>query len=49
MNYREERKMIKLDLNNWYKVLAPRSTVLVATVNEKEISNAAPFSFVMPV
>ena len=40
---------MKLDLNNWYKVLAPRSTVLVATVNEKGISNAAPFSFVMPV
>ncbi len=40
---------MKLDLNNWYKVLAPRPTVLVATVNENGISNAAPFSFVMPV
>ncbi|MFH1905060.1 MAG: flavin reductase family protein [bacterium] len=40
---------MKLDLNDWYKVLAPRPTVLVATVNGKGISNAAPFSFVMPV
>ncbi len=40
---------MKLDLDNWHKVLAPRPTVLVATVNKNGILNAAPFSFVMPV
>lgn len=37
-----------LSLTQWYKVLAPRPVVLVSTVNAKGISNAAPFSFVMP-
>jgi len=40
---------MKLNLSQWYKVLAPRATVLISTVNAKGISNAAPFSFVMPV
>jgi flavin reductase (DIM6/NTAB) family NADH-FMN oxidoreductase RutF len=37
-----------LDLSKWYKVLAPRPVVLISTINTKGISNAAPFSFVMP-
>lgn len=40
---------MKIDLKQWYKTLAPRTTVLVSTVDKKGISNAAPFSFVMPV
>ena len=36
------------DLNLWYKILAPRPAVLVSTVDAKGVSNAAPFSFVMP-
>jgi len=39
---------MKLTLSQWYKVLAPRPAVLISTVNAKGISNAAPFSFVMP-
>ncbi len=39
---------MELSLSQWYKVLAPRSVVLISTVNLKGISNAAPFSFVMP-
>jgi flavin reductase (DIM6/NTAB) family NADH-FMN oxidoreductase RutF len=44
---RKEEKM-ELNLSQWYKVLAPRPVVLISTVNAKGISNAAPFSFVMP-
>jgi len=40
---------MKIELSNWYKVLAPRAVVLISTVNKEGISNAAPFSFVMPV
>ena len=40
---------MELSLSQWYKVLAPRSVVLVSTVNLKGVSNAAPFSFVMPI
>jgi flavin reductase (DIM6/NTAB) family NADH-FMN oxidoreductase RutF len=40
---------MKIELNSWYKVLSPRTTVIVATRNIEGISNAAPFSFVMPV
>ena len=40
---------MKLNPSKWYKVLAPRPVVLVSTVNSKGVSNAAPFSFVMPV
>jgi len=39
---------MQLDLSQWYKILAPRPVVLVSTVNEEGVSNAAPFSFVMP-
>ena len=40
---------MKAKLTKGYSVLAPRPTVLISTVNKKGISNAAPFSFVMPV
>lgn len=40
---------MELDLKKWYKVLSPRPVVLISTINSKGISNAAPFSFVMPV
>ena len=40
---------MKTKLTKWYSVLAPRPTVLVSTVNKNGVSNAAPFSFVMPV
>ncbi len=40
---------MELNLSQWYKVLAPRPVVLISTVNLKRVSNAAPFSFVMPV
>ena len=39
---------MKLKQELWYKVLAPRPAVLISTVSPKGISNAAPFSFVMP-
>lgn len=39
---------MELNLSQWYKVLAPRPVVLVSTVDNKGVSNAAPFSFVMP-
>lgn len=40
---------MQIDLAKWYKILAPRATVLVSTVDAQGNSNAAPFSFVMPV
>jgi flavin reductase (DIM6/NTAB) family NADH-FMN oxidoreductase RutF len=40
---------MKIELSNWYKLLAPRAVVLISTVSKEGISNAAPFSFVMPV
>ena len=40
---------MKIKLAKWYSVLAPRPTVLISTINKDGISNAAPFSFVMPV
>jgi flavin reductase (DIM6/NTAB) family NADH-FMN oxidoreductase RutF len=40
---------MRLDPSKWYKILAPRPVILVSTVNKQGISNAAPFSFVMPV
>ena len=40
---------MKIEVSNWYRVLTPRAVVLISTVNKKGISNAAPFSFVMPV
>lgn len=39
---------MELNISQWYRVLAPRPVVLVSTVNVKGVSNAAPFSFVMP-
>jgi flavin reductase (DIM6/NTAB) family NADH-FMN oxidoreductase RutF len=40
---------MELDLAIFYRILAPRPTVLVSTIDKKGRSNAAPFSFVMPV
>jgi flavin reductase (DIM6/NTAB) family NADH-FMN oxidoreductase RutF len=40
---------MKVDPKKWYKILTPRPVVLVSTINKKGVSNAAPFSFVMPV
>ena len=40
---------MELDLEKFYKALAPRPTVLVTTVNPEGKVNAAPFSFVTPV
>jgi flavin reductase (DIM6/NTAB) family NADH-FMN oxidoreductase RutF len=39
---------MKIELSNWHKLLAPRAVVLISTVNKEGISNAAPFSFIMP-
>ena len=40
---------MKLDPDRFYKVLAPRPVILVSTEDLKGRTNAAPFSFVMPV
>lgn len=40
---------MKTNLSKWYSILSPRPTILVSTISKKGISNAAPFSFVMPV
>jgi len=40
---------MKHEISNWPRILAPRPTVIISTVNKKGVSNAAPFSFVMPV
>ncbi|MFQ5867189.1 MAG: flavin reductase family protein [bacterium] len=40
---------MKIGLSKWYKVLSPRAVVLISTVSKQGVSNAAPFSFVMPV
>jgi flavin reductase (DIM6/NTAB) family NADH-FMN oxidoreductase RutF len=40
---------MKLDVSKWYKILAPRPVILVSTADPEGVSNAAPFSFVMPV
>lgn len=40
---------MEIDLTKWYKFLTPRTTVLISTIDKKENTNAAPFSFVMPV
>ncbi len=40
---------MKLDNAKWYKILSPRPVILVSSVDEAGVSNAAPFSFVMPV
>jgi len=38
-----------LDVESFYRVLAPRPTIIVTTVSSKGEVNAAPFSFTMPV
>lgn len=38
-----------LDVESFYRVLAPRPTIIVTTVNSEGRVNAAPFSFTMPV
>lgn len=40
---------VDLDLGSFYRVLAPRPTIIVTTKNQKGEVNAAPFSFTMPV
>ncbi|MDI6821357.1 MAG: flavin reductase family protein [Actinomycetota bacterium] len=40
---------MKLELGNFYKILAPRPAVLISTIDARGRTNAAPFSFVMPV
>ena len=40
---------MELTGSKFYRILAPRPVVLVSTVNRGGVSNAAPFSFVMPV
>ncbi|MEM4347882.1 MAG: flavin reductase family protein [Candidatus Altiarchaeota archaeon] len=34
---------------NFYKILAPRITALITTIDSKDRINAAPFSFIMPI
>lgn len=39
----------EIGIDNAYRILAPRPTVIVTTINKKGDVNAAPFSFTMPV
>ncbi|MBM4241746.1 MAG: flavin reductase family protein [Euryarchaeota archaeon] len=39
----------EIDSENSYRLLAPRPTIIVTTINSKGEVNAAPFSFTMPV
>lgn len=39
----------ELDLEYFYRVLAPRPTIIVTTISPDGKVNAAPFSFTMPV
>lgn len=39
----------EIDNKSAYRILAPRPTIIVTTVNRKGEVNAAPFSFTMPV
>jgi flavin reductase (DIM6/NTAB) family NADH-FMN oxidoreductase RutF len=41
--------MEEVKKGNYYRLLVPRLTVLITTVNKEGRDNAAPFSFVMPV
>lgn len=43
------RGVMQIQSNLWYRILVPRSTVIVTTVDVNGVSNTAPFSFVMPV
>jgi flavin reductase (DIM6/NTAB) family NADH-FMN oxidoreductase RutF len=40
---------MNMETKQWYRVLAPRATVVVSTVDGNGVPNAAPFSFCMPV
>lgn len=40
---------MELELSQFYRVLAPRTTIIITTINQKGEINAAPFSFTMPV
>jgi flavin reductase (DIM6/NTAB) family NADH-FMN oxidoreductase RutF len=42
-------EFVDLDVESFYRVLAPRPTIIVTTVNPDGEVNAAPFSFTMPV
>lgn len=42
-------EFVDLDLESYYRVVAPRPTIIISTVNKKGEINAAPFSFTMPV
>ena len=40
---------MKIDLEKFYKLVSPRPTIIVSTIDPKGSSNAAPISFVSPV
>lgn len=40
---------MKLEVERFHKILAPRCAVLISTIDKEGRSNAAPFSFVTPV
>lgn len=42
-------KFTNMDVENFYRVLAPRPTIIVTTISPDGKINAAPFSFTMPV
>ena len=39
----------EIEVENAYRLLAPRPTIIVTTKSNNEHVNAAPFSFTMPV
>ncbi|MDI6724307.1 MAG: flavin reductase family protein [Methanobacterium sp.] len=39
----------EISIENAYRILTPRPTIIVTTINKKGEVNAAPFSFTMPV
>jgi len=40
---------MKIETEKFYKILSPRPTIIVSTIDPKGSSNAAPISFVTPV
>lgn len=42
-------EFIDFPIKDSYRILAPRPTVIITTVNKEGDINAAPFSFVMPI
>jgi flavin reductase (DIM6/NTAB) family NADH-FMN oxidoreductase RutF len=44
-----EKKKMEIKLPQWYRILGPRVTVLVSTVDKNGNSNAAPVSFISPL